>query len=362
MDKNTEKIVKYIGWVLSMPTSQKKCNYPERMNDVEHIESSKAKKTNRIRIDAIEPEEFSGEWLEHPTATSYPNNLKEESLDGQQIVELKRGSKGRKFLPAAISNLNIQTLGYIGDIPDFRYDTKSKKFYTESSICHERTTTELNQAASALRLFEGISFDEILNLCNILYENPYFAAYTNIGKRVYQIIRDWPVSMTFDEPYYYRARIADSENELYLASDMMMPPEGIPSQGRYNEYGRSCFYFTNSLEGAVKEVAGHQGQRDKYVQIIQLKPSGNVKLIDLSKMVGTRNSFVTALRKSVSDEKAKVKKEYLLPNYVAGCCRAAGFDGIKYRGSNYKCYVLWNDTKMDIAHYLEPKRIKEYLK
>ena len=322
----------------------------------------KQKKTNRIRIDAIEPEEFSGEWLEHPTATSYPNNLKEESLDGQQIVELKRGSKGRKFLPAAISNLNIQTLGYIGDIPDFRYDTKSKKFYTESSICHERTTTELNQAASALRLFEGISFDEILNLCNILYENPYFAAYTNIGKRVYQIIRDWPVSMTFDEPYYYRARIADSENELYLASDMMMPPEGIPSQGRYNEYGRSCFYCTNSLEGAVKEVAGHQGQRDKYVQIIQLKPSGNVKLIDLSKMVGTRNSFVTALRKSVSDEKAKVKKEYLLPNYVAGCCRAAGFDGIKYRGSNYKCYVLWNDTKMDIAHYLEPKRIKEYLK
>ena len=322
----------------------------------------KQKKTNRIRIDAIEPEAFSGEWVEHPTATSYPNNLKEESLDGQQIVELKRGSKGRKFLPAAISNLNIQTLGYIGDIPDFRYDTKSKKFYTESSICHERTTTELNQAASALRLFEGISFDEILNLCNILYENPYFAAYTNIGKRVYQIIRDWPVSMTFDEPYYYRARIADSENELYLASDMMMPPEGIPSQGRYNEYGRSCFYFTNSLEGAVKEVAGHQGQRDKYVQIIQLKPSGNVKLIDLSKMVGTRNSFVTALRKSVSDEKAKVKKEYLLPNYVAGCCRAAGFDGIKYRGSNYKCYVLWNDTKMDIAHYLEPKRIKEYLK
>ena len=33
-----------IGWVLSMPTSQKKCNYPERMNDVEYIESSKAKK------------------------------------------------------------------------------------------------------------------------------------------------------------------------------------------------------------------------------------------------------------------------------------------------------------------------------
>ena len=73
-----------------MSSSQKKRNYPERMNDAEYIESSKTKKINRIRIDAIRPEEFSGEWLEHPIATSYPNNLKDESLDGQQIVELKR--------------------------------------------------------------------------------------------------------------------------------------------------------------------------------------------------------------------------------------------------------------------------------
>lgn len=62
------------------------------------------------------------------------------------------------------------------------------------------------------------------------------------------------MSMTFDEPYYYRARIADSDNELYLASDMIMPPEGIPSQGRYNEYSRSRFYFTNLPEGAVKKL------------------------------------------------------------------------------------------------------------
>ena len=35
-----------------------------------------------------------------------------------------------------------------------------------------------------------------------------------IKDRVYQIIRDWPVSMTFDEPYYYRARITANIDSL----------------------------------------------------------------------------------------------------------------------------------------------------
>ena len=58
----------------------------------------------------------------------------------------------------------------------------------------------------------------------------------------------------------------------------------------------------------------------------------------------------------------KVKKEYLLPNYVAGCCRYAGWDGIKYRGSGYKCYVTWNDASMEIEEYYSPIKISEWKK
>lgn len=128
-----------------------------------------------------------------------------------------------------------------------------------------RTTDELNQAAKAMELFSEIEFQDILALCDVLYDDPYFAAYTDIGSRIYKIIKEWPISMTFDEPLYYRARIVDSPSDIMLGHDMMIAPEGIPSQGRFNEYGRSRFYFTDTPEGAISEVVGHRTQKDKYV-------------------------------------------------------------------------------------------------
>lgn len=346
---------------MKMPVDWISSSCPEDLIDVRN--SKLISEISQTRGHIISSKEFPDEHFGYSEKGSPSGQSRKESLSAQQIAELKRQSKRRTAVPTAIEKLNFQTVEYIENTPGIRFDTRSKKFYTEDMTFHKRTSNELNQAASALKLFEGISFNDILCLCNTLYENPYFAAYTDIGKRVYQIIHEWPASMTFDEPYYYRARLADQADDysVFLKNDMMMPPEDIPSQGRYNEYGRSCFYFTDSPEGAVKEVAGHQKQYDKYVQVVRLKPCGKVRLIDLSKMVGTRNRFVTALRKAVSNENAKVKKEYLLPNYVAGCCREAGFDGIKYRGSDYKCYVLWNDMKMRIDGYFDPVRVKEYL-
>ena len=56
-----------------------------------------------------------------------------------------------------------------------------------------------------------------------------------------------------------------------------------------------------------------------------------------------------------------VKKEYLLPNYVAGCCRAAGLDGIKYRGNGYSSYVTWTDAKLNIVDYERPIKVSELI-
>ena len=46
-------------------------------------------------------------------------------------------------------------------------------------------------------------------------------------------------------------------------------------------------------------------------------------------------------------------KEYLLPNYVASCCREIGIDGIKYRSTGYNCCVLWKD---DYFEFVEGSR------
>lgn len=287
----------------------------------------------------------------------------EQLLNNRQINNIGSSPKKRKEeqqnrIPA-IEKLNKRTLQYIANSPEVTFDVVSKKFYVDGAIYHQRTSNELNRTANALELFSEISFSGINKLVDSLYINPYFAITTDVGKKIYDIVCEWP-GMTFDQEFFYRARTASNADETYLEHDMLMPPQGIPSQGRYNDYGRSCFYFTDTFDGAINEVAGHQSKDDGYVYVVKIKPQKSAKLIDLSKMAS--NSFITAIRKVVTDEKAKVKKEYLLPNYIAGCCRQAGWDGIKYRGSGYKCYVTWNDASMKIEKYYSPIKISEWKK
>ena len=53
--------------------------------------------------------------------------------------------------------------------------------------------------------------------------------------------------------------------------------------------------------------------------------------------------FIDHLRFTVDNTPGKIVKEYLLPNFVAGCCKKVGIDGIKYQGDGYNCYVTWKD-------------------
>ena len=44
------------------------------------------------------------------------------------------------------------------------------------------------------------------------------------------------------------------------------------------------------------------------------------------------NRFIDHLRFKVDNTPGKIVKEYLLPNFVAGCYKKVGIDGIKYLG------------------------------
>ena len=316
------------------------------------------KSVTKVKISAIPPNLFSETFLQQ-LHSNRSSETTEDCLNAAQILEVKRKKRDESRNISAIKRLNLDALENIVNTTGCKFNPENNRFSFENDVYHLRTTDELNQAAKAMELFSEIGFQDILALCDVLYDDPYFAAYTDIGSRIYKIIKEWPISMTFDEPFYYRARIVDGPSDIMLMHDMMMAPEGIPSQGRFNEYGRSRFYFTDTPEGAISEVVGHRMQKDKYVIVARLKPVEGVKLIDLSKAVSSRNCFVTALRKSVIDENAKVKKEYFLPNYVAGCCRAAGLDGIKYRGNGYSSYVTWTDAKLRLVDYQQPVKIED---
>lgn len=87
----------------------------------------------------------------------------------------------------------------------------------------------------------------------------------------------------------------------------------------------------------------HCGSKKPSVQIARLKKCKEARLIDLSQNVSKNNRFIDHLRFKVDNTQGKIVKEYLLPNFVAGCCKRAGIDGIKYQGDGYNCYVTWKD-------------------
>ena len=76
-------------------------------------------------------------------------------------------------------------------------------------------------------------------------------------------------------------------------------------------------------------------------------------MIDLSVEYPTRNKFLEYCRFSpAQDDYSKVKREYLLPCFVANCCKANGIEGIKYYGSKeYTNYVAWNDGYFDFIDF-----------
>ena len=112
---------------------------------------------------------------------------------------------------------------------------------------------------------------------------------------------------------------------------------------------QSHYYFSDMEKGAVLEVRKHT--KDTRVQIAKLYPNKSIRMIDLSEEITTKNKFLEYCRFKPSQEHyTNLKREYLLPCYVAGCCERHGIEGIKYYGSKeYKNYVSWNDGYFDIV-------------
>ena len=135
--------------------------------------------------------------------------------------------------------------------------------------------------------------------------------------------------------------------------EMMKAPLNVSSHGRYNEVGRSCYYIAETREGSIKEISKHSGGKKITIQVIGLRPTKTVRLLDLSGEVKGTNRFIEHIRFTVENDAGRTVKEYLLPNYVASCCRELEIDGIKYRSTGYNCCVLWKD---DYFEFVEGSR------
>lgn len=252
-------------------------------------------------------------------------------------------------LGSVVRNLHVDTAQRLASSSKISFDLIDKKFFVEESPQDRASITETNIICSSLQLLSGIDEADLISFVTQLENNPAFASEHQTGIHIREIISKWDATMGFDCDCYYHARSLPEGKKPYTEQELRSAPSGYTGHGRYNYVGQSHYYFSDVEKGAILEVTKHTA--DKRIQIATLHPTKSIRMIDLSIEVPTQNKFLEYCRISPNlAESPKIRKEYLLPSYVANCCKLYNIDGIKYYGSKeYTNYVAWNDGYFDIT-------------
>lgn len=258
-------------------------------------------------------------------------------------LDLPRGSK------RVLKSLTKSAAEKLTQTEDIWFDPREKEFYHKDSPERKLTADQITVAESSQELFADILLDELVSFESQLYEDTTFAMDHPVGKKIFEIIRSWNKFESFDDITYFHARKIEKGKRPFLDQEMMKAPLNVSSHGRYNAIGKSCYYIAETKEGALNEIIKHSGGTKPTIQVAGLKPMKPARLIDLSGEIKGVNRFMEHLRFTVENEEGKIIKEYLLPNFVASCCKKLGIEGIKYRSTGYNCCVLWKDDYFSFA-------------
>lgn len=249
--------------------------------------------------------------------------------------------------------LNRNTADDIADNKELNYSTTKNRFVSSEG---EVDSKGLNIICSGREVLttpnvELFTENELIDFCSFLSRTPMLALNSPTGQKIYEMLKDMYLSgmnsISFDKNVYYHCRSHKKAEMPFTYEQMLKAPHGLPWAGRYNQVGRSNYYFADTQKGAEAEVKKHKTDND-VLQTVKLKPAKNIKMLDLSGSLARGKTFLRYLRFSLTDVVNKMPREYLIPCFVSDCCNALGFDGIKYYGSKeYSNYVVWNDGYFD---------------
>ena len=237
----------------------------------------------------------------------------------------------------------------LSKVDNISLDLSEKVFYLEDEPNEKISVSESNVVFSSLDLFSEFSEDELIKLLNLLYKFPNLALEDPTAKRIKEILEQWDNVLDFDNPIFYHARELSEGSCPYTEGDLLKAPREIVGHGRFNNVGKSCYYFSNNPIGAIREVCKHK-TKALQIQIAKLRPKRQIKLIDLSQKTQNPNKLLDYCRFNPKEtDTSKIKREYLLPCFIAQCCELVGIEGIKYYGSKeYMNYVSWDDSYFEL--------------
>ena len=259
------------------------------------------------------------------------------------------GFKCPRGFSQSLKSLNKATAYDVANNKSLKYSTKENLFISESGKIDSKCLNVVCSGRLLLNSEEGELFtdNELIDFCSFLARTPMHGMMNNVGQKIQELIMELYIkksySIGFDETCYYHCRTRRKDEAPFTYTQMLKAPVGLPWSGRYNHQGQSHYYFSNTQKGAEAEVIKHKS-KNEVLQTIRILPHKEIDLLDLSQTIRRGKTFLKFLRFKISDVNDKTPREYLIPCFVAECCKMIGFDGIKYQGSKeYNNYVVWSD-------------------
>lgn len=205
--------------------------------------------------------------------------------------------------------------------------------------------TRIKDAVKYSTLFDDISLDEIMDFIRESLDFPGLQSEHPVGKRIFEAIKERKdeYSVKLKNHKFFRARELGTE-ELYMEQEMRIIPFGASSHGRFNSVGQSVYYLAEKSESACSEVIKHKnGTETKFkLQVDELENDRELTVFDIRKL---DNQFSKECQKSLTNynENSRIKKGYVLPNYLASCIKKCGIDGIMYNVDGKDLYAFFED-------------------
>ena len=231
------------------------------------------------------------------------------------------------------------------------YRTEDRSFHHGSASVEAKTLNLISAARATIADDEGELFteEELIDFVSYLATTPMMGLACDVGGRIKdwleRMFQDGSNTVGFGKEVYYHCRKRLSTDMPYTWEEMKKAPHGLPWTGRYNLAGTAHFYFADTHKGAENEVQKYL-TNGEVLQTARIVPCRDIAMLDLSHALSRGKTLLRMIRYPLSSTStnSKFPREYLLPCFIAECCKLIGFDGIKYYGSKeHTNFVCWDD-------------------
>lgn len=222
---------------------------------------------------------------------------------------------------------------------DSQYDDSNRFIYKNNKIDSERVIP----LVGSLDLLKTISAEELIPFHRFISEMPLLGLHHKTGQKIFNYINDNKkkcFKIKINQKLYHGRKREIHKKPLNIY-ELFEAPYSFASHGRANMLGVPALYFSDDPFTVVKEA--RWSETDTPLDGFETKINRTLTMLDIRDNDCTLFSYCYFPHKKPCDISA-----YIIPNFIADCCRFKGIDGIIYKSVQNKDstnYVFFKNDK-----------------